>query len=64
MAPRLEQPTPLGRWTPVPAALRPALCTLRYCPRCKAHVCADKKLDLWNLPEVLVVHLKRFSYTR
>ncbi len=36
----------------------------RYCPRCKAHVCADKKLDLWSLPEVLVVHLKRFSYTR
>ncbi len=25
---------------------------------------ADKKLDLWALPEVLVVHLKRFSYTR
>lgn len=25
---------------------------------------ADKKLDLWSLPEVLVVCLKRFSYTR
>lgn len=25
---------------------------------------ADKKLDLWSLPEVLVVHLKRFSYSR
>ncbi|GFR46720.1 hypothetical protein Agub_g8343, partial [Astrephomene gubernaculifera] len=35
-----------------------------YCPRCKSHVCADKKLDLWSLPEVLVVHLKRFCYTR
>ncbi|WIA28861.1 hypothetical protein OEZ86_011387 [Tetradesmus obliquus] len=35
-----------------------------YCPKCKAHVQADKKLDLWSLPEVLVVHLKRFSYTR
>lgn len=34
-----------------------------YCPRCKDHVQADKKLDLWSLPEVLVVHLKRFSYT-
>jgi ubiquitin C-terminal hydrolase len=22
-----------------------------------------KKLDLWRLPEVLVIHLKRFSYT-
>ena len=35
-----------------------------YCPHCKAHVQADKKLDLWHLPEVLVVHLKRFCYTR
>lgn len=25
---------------------------------------AIKKLDLWTLPEVLVVHLKRFSYSR
>lgn len=25
---------------------------------------ANKKLDLWSLPEVLVVHLKRFSYSR
>ncbi|XP_020247704.1 ubiquitin carboxyl-terminal hydrolase 9-like [Asparagus officinalis] len=23
-----------------------------------------KKLDLWRLPEILVVHLKRFSYSR
>ncbi len=35
-----------------------------YCPQCKEHVQADKKLDLWHLPEVLVVHLKRFCYTR
>jgi hypothetical protein len=35
-----------------------------YCSRCRAHVQADKKLDLWRLPEVLVVHLKRFSYSR
>lgn len=34
-----------------------------YCSRCKAHrEGAAKKLDLWELPEVLVVHLKRFSY--
>ncbi|KAG2549741.1 hypothetical protein PVAP13_9KG261500 [Panicum virgatum] len=25
---------------------------------------ASKKLDLWRLPEILVVHLKRFSYSR
>jgi len=35
-----------------------------YCTGCKSHVQAEKKLDLWRLPEVLVVHLKRFSYSR
>ncbi|XP_050377387.1 ubiquitin carboxyl-terminal hydrolase 9-like [Argentina anserina] len=35
-----------------------------YCPRCKEHRQATKKLDLWMLPEVLVFHLKRFSYSR
>ncbi|KAL6567025.1 hypothetical protein OROMI_015429 [Orobanche minor] len=35
-----------------------------YCPICKKHCQADKKLDLWRLPEVLVIHLKRFSYNR
>lgn len=36
----------------------------RYCPTCKKHQRATKKFDLWSLPEVLVIHLKRFSYTR
>ncbi|XP_043093155.1 ubiquitin carboxyl-terminal hydrolase 15-like isoform X5 [Puntigrus tetrazona] len=35
-----------------------------YCPHCKQHQQATKKLDLWSLPPVLVVHLKRFSYSR
>ncbi|KAL2458342.1 Ubiquitin carboxyl-terminal hydrolase 10 [Forsythia ovata] len=35
-----------------------------YCPRCKEHRQATKKLDLWRLPDVLVFHLKRFSYSR
>ncbi|XP_020247698.1 ubiquitin carboxyl-terminal hydrolase 9-like [Asparagus officinalis] len=35
-----------------------------YCPGCKEHRQATKKLDLWRLPEILVVHLKRFSYSR
>jgi len=35
-----------------------------YCPNCKKHQRATKKFDLWSLPEVLVIHLKRFSYTR
>lgn len=33
-----------------------------YCPQCKEHRQAFKKMDLWRLPEVLVVHLKRFEY--
>lgn len=36
----------------------------RYCPNCKERRQANKKLDLWRLPEILVIHLKRFSYTR
>ena len=36
----------------------------RYCPTCKKPQQATKKLDLWRLPEILVVHLKRFSYSR
>lgn len=35
-----------------------------YCPRCKEHRQASKKLDLWRLPDILVFHLKRFSYSR
>ncbi|KAK7257573.1 hypothetical protein RIF29_31634 [Crotalaria pallida] len=35
-----------------------------YCPNCKEHRQASKKLDLWRLPEVLVIHLKRFQYSR
>ncbi|CAL9184084.1 ubiquitin carboxyl-terminal hydrolase 8-like isoform X1 [Musa acuminata AAA Group] len=35
-----------------------------YCPSCKKHQQACKKLDLWRLPEVLIIHLKRFSYSR
>ncbi|XP_070639643.1 ubiquitin carboxyl-terminal hydrolase 11 isoform X6 [Bos indicus] len=35
-----------------------------YCPTCKQHQLATKKLDLWMLPETLIIHLKRFSYTK
>uniref|UniRef100_A0A8D2NT15 Ubiquitin carboxyl-terminal hydrolase n=1 Tax=Zosterops lateralis melanops TaxID=1220523 RepID=A0A8D2NT15_ZOSLA len=35
-----------------------------YCPNCKKHQQATKKFDLWSLPRILVVHLKRFSYSR
>lgn len=35
-----------------------------YCPKCKDHIEATKKFDLWNLPRILVIHLKRFHYNR
>jgi hypothetical protein len=31
-----------------------------YCPRCKTFSCAEKKVDIWKVPEVLVIHLKRY----
>lgn len=37
---------------------------LWYCPQCKEHQQATKKFDLWKAPDVLVVHLKRFSNSR
>ena len=35
-----------------------------FCTNCSAHVCARKKIDLWKMPEILIIHLKRFQYTR
>jgi ubiquitin carboxyl-terminal hydrolase 4/11/15 len=35
-----------------------------YCPTCKEHVQANKKMEIWRLPDVLIVHLKRFSHNR
>lgn len=32
-----------------------------YCPRCKEHQRASKTLELWKTPDILVMHLKRFS---
>lgn len=37
---------------------------LWYCPNCKKHQQATKRFDLWSVPDVLVVHLKRFSNSR
>ena len=34
-----------------------------YCSTCKAHQMASKKIDLWSTPDILVLHLKRFSFT-
>jgi len=32
------------------------------CPKCKKRVDSVKKIDLWKLPPVLLVHLKRFEF--
>ncbi|MEE6469526.1 hypothetical protein FKM82_008661 [Ascaphus truei] len=33
-----------------------------YCSKCKTHCVATKKLDLWRLPPILIIHLKRFQF--
>ena len=35
-----------------------------YCPVCKDHVEATKKFDIWKVPDILVVHLKRFQFSQ
>lgn len=32
-----------------------------YCSKCKEFRQATKKFDLWKMPEVLIIHLKRFG---
>jgi ubiquitin carboxyl-terminal hydrolase 8 len=32
------------------------------CPQCKAYRDAVKKIDIWRLPPLLIIHLKRFKY--
>ena len=34
------------------------------CSTCKDFKSATKKIDLWNSPDLLIIHLKRFNYTR
>ena len=36
----------------------------RYCPSCQKPQQATKKFDLWSLPSILVISLKRFSFNR
>ncbi|KAI6661213.1 Ubiquitin carboxyl-terminal hydrolase 8-like [Oopsacas minuta] len=33
-----------------------------FCARCKTHRESAKQLEIWRLPPVLLIHLKRFSY--
>jgi hypothetical protein len=32
-----------------------------FCPKCRAFVCAEKKLDIWSVANIVIIHLKRFS---
>jgi ubiquitin carboxyl-terminal hydrolase 8 len=32
-----------------------------YCSQCQSHVDATKKTDLWIVPPILIIHLKRFK---
>jgi len=34
-----------------------------YCKNCKDHVLVTKKMDVWKLPNIMVIQLKRFTYT-
>lgn len=33
-----------------------------YCSKCKDHVTAYKKMEVYKAPEFLIIHLKRFSH--
>ena len=35
-----------------------------FCPKCKDHVVAKKKMEVFKSPNYLIIHLKRFSHTR
>uniref|UniRef100_A0A1D1YQS4 Ubiquitin carboxyl-terminal hydrolase n=3 Tax=Anthurium amnicola TaxID=1678845 RepID=A0A1D1YQS4_9ARAE len=66
-APKKARSEPLSLYACLEAFLREEPLVpedMWYCPRCKEQRQASKKLDLWRLPEVLVIHLKRFSYSR
>ncbi len=34
------------------------------CPICKDFKASSKKIDIWKCPNILIIHLKRFKYTR
>jgi hypothetical protein len=35
-----------------------------FCPNCRKHVCAEKVVAIWKVPEVLIIQLKRFVRAR
>ncbi|KAL4438101.1 hypothetical protein ABPG74_016880 [Tetrahymena malaccensis] len=37
---------------------------LWFCPKCKKHQESTKKIDLWKMPNILIIHLKRFEFNK
>ncbi|VEU22888.1 DEKNAAC103988 [Brettanomyces naardenensis] len=37
---------------------------LWFCPYCKEHRQATKKIEIWSVPDILTIHLKRFESSR
>jgi len=35
-----------------------------YCPKCKDIKESTKKIEIWKLPNILIIHFKRFKFTR
>jgi len=35
-----------------------------YCSTCKDHIAPYKKMDIYNCPDILIIHLKRFLYSQ
>ena len=35
-----------------------------FCPKCQKHQLADKKMELYSISEVIIIHLKRFRNNR
>eukprot|EP00298_Acanthocystis_sp_HF-20_P012226 c19778_g1_i2.p1 GENE.c19778_g1_i2~~c19778_g1_i2.p1 ORF type:complete len:278 (-),score=123.72 c19778_g1_i2:55-888(-) len=35
-----------------------------YCPNCKTHRDATKQIQIWKLPQVLLIHFKRFEHNK
>ena len=42
----------------IPPPLYPII---RYCSSCKQHRDASKRIEIWKLPAILLIHLKRFN---
>ena len=39
------------------------MCYFRVCESCEVSSHCVQKFDLWRLPQVLIIHLKRFTVT-